>query len=200
MKLGAEKKGEVIALVVLLVVAGGLLLRSLAGPGAPPPSPAATSGAAPPGAAVPLAGISQLDPRLHMEALDQLRNRTYSGNGRDLFSLGPTPAQVAATVAAKHAQQAADVARQEAAHPAPPPGPPPPPPIPLKFYGFAQANGMAERVFVQMGDNNFVVTQGETVDHRYLIETISKVSVRVKDLSTQSEQELPLQQGQPTQP
>ena len=76
-----------------------------------------------------------------------------------------------------------------------PSGPPPPPPIPLKFYGFAQPSGQAERIFLQMGDDNFVVSQGDIIAHRYQIENIGKVSIRVRDLQTQSVQELPLQQG-----
>ncbi|MGH9482159.1 MAG: hypothetical protein ACRD1L_08695, partial [Terriglobales bacterium] len=79
--------------------------------------------------------------------------------------------------------------------PPPPPGPPPPPPIPLRFYGFADASGMPERIFLQLGDDIYVASQGQVIEHRYLIESIGKVSVRVKDLVTQSEQDLPLQQG-----
>lgn len=200
MKLGTEKKGQVIALVALLVVAAGLLWRSFAGPGgaAPPPAPVAV--ALSPGAGEPLTRISQLDPRLHMEVLDQLRARTYAGDGRDLFSFGPTPAEMAASAAVNRAKADEAAETKAAARMTALAGPPPPPPIPLKFYGFAQAEGLPEKIFVQMGEDNYVVTQGTTIEHRYLIENISKVSVRVKDLSTNSEQELPLQQGQPTQP
>ncbi|MGH9393000.1 MAG: hypothetical protein ACRD1E_02435 [Terriglobales bacterium] len=191
MKLGTEKKGEVTALAALLVVGGVLLWRSLA------PAPA-TPGQAPVAAAsaVPMAlgaRASSLDPTLHLELLRALRAREYTGAGRDLFHFGSAPALAPRTAPAL---SPSEIARQaQPPRPAVPAGPPPPPPIPLKFYGYAQANGMAEKIFLQMGEDNFVVSQGDVIAHRYQIENIGKVSVRVRDLMTQSEQELPLQQG-----
>ena len=199
MKLGSEKKGEVIALAVLLAVAAVMLWRALA-PAASPTAPAPAAAAAAPAATAPAPNFYAItlpapalpdDPTLHLDELTRLRAIEYTGTGRDLFHFGAAPlpaAQRAASVASAKAAAAA-------ARPLPPPGPPPPPPIPLRFYGFAQASGTPERIFLQMGEDNFVVSQGETIAHRYLIENIGKVSVRVKDLQTQSEQELPLQQG-----
>jgi hypothetical protein len=125
--------------------------------------------------------------------LAQLRAIAYRGHGRDLFHFGATPPPPATKRPAPSVASAKE--GQPPRPPQPPPGPPPPPPIPLKFYGFAQASGQPEKIFLQMGEDNFVVTQGETIAHRYLIVNIGKVSVRVKDLQTNSEQELPLQQG-----
>jgi len=211
MKLGSEKKGEVIALVVLLAVAAVMLWRALApaaSPVAPAPiatpiaTPVATAVATPvatpaadpamPSSSVAPAPTVPGNPTLHLDELTRLRAIEYTGTGRDLFHFGAAPLPAAQRPAAAGAAAKAAAA---AARSLPPPGPPPPPPIPLKFYGFAQATGMPERIFLQMGEDNFVVTQGETIAHRYLIEAIGKVSVRVKDLQTQSEQELPLQQG-----
>ncbi|HEY7838100.1 MAG TPA: hypothetical protein VIC54_05845 [Terriglobales bacterium] len=192
MKLGSEKKGEVIALVVLLAVAAVMLWRALA-PVASPAAPApAAAAVAVPAAAPASAPAVPGDPTLHLDELTRLRAIEYTGTGRDLFHFGaaPLPAAQRAVASVASAKAAAAAARS-----LPPPGPPPPPPIPLKFYGFAQASGTPERIFLQMGEDNFVVSQGETIAHRYLIENIGKVSVRVKDLQTQSEQELPLQQG-----
>lgn len=184
MKLGTEKKGEVVALLVLLVIAAAVLFRSLASPASPPTLvPAAVS--------TPAAPLAQMDPRLHLAALERVRTIEYTGAGRDLFHFGAAPALLAAADGSGH--QTVPVP-----HPAarlPPPGPPPPPPIPLRFYGFAQASGMPEKIFLQMGDDNYVVSQGDVIEHRYQIESIGKVSVRVKDLVTQSVQDLPLQQG-----
>jgi hypothetical protein len=192
MKLGAEKKGEVIALALLLGVAGVLLWRNLAPGGAPAAAPATAAVSAPAGnaAAVSPAQWAHLDPRLHLEVLAALRDHTYSGNGRDLFHLGPappplpSPAAIAARQRAEAAQQ--QMARRNQA-------PPPPPPIPLTFYGFAQAQGQSEKIFLQLGDDTYVVVTGDVVAHRYQIEAIGKQSVRVKDLMTQSVQEVPLQ-------
>ncbi|MGH9520449.1 MAG: hypothetical protein ACRD2D_12405, partial [Terriglobales bacterium] len=174
-------------LVVLLAIAAIVLYRSLASPAAAP----ALAALAPSASAAPVP-VAQLDPRLHMEALDRVRGIEYTGAGRDLFHFGSTPALAAP----------ASLGSRPAAHrpvaptvPLPPPGPPPPPPIPLRFYGFAQASGMPEKIFLQLGEDNYVVSQGDIIEHRYRIESIGKVSVRVKDLLTQSVQDLPLQQG-----
>jgi|SRR6185437_8270801 len=189
MKMGAEKKGEVIALVLLLLVAAVLLWENFGPSGAPAPAAATapqTSAAAP--AASP-AQLAHLDPRLHMEALTALRDHTYSGNGRDLFHLGPAPPPPPspAAIAAQHRAEAQQqMAKRDL-------GPPPPPPIPLTFYGFAQPQGQSEKIFLQFGDDTYVVVTGDVVAHRYQIEAIGKQSVRVKDLMTQSVQEVPLQ-------
>ena len=187
MKIGAEKKWQVVLLTALLVVAAAMLWRSLA-PAVPVPAAAApvVSSPRPATAALP---IDHTDPRLHLNQLRRLQAVDYRGTGRDLFRFGPAPTPAPPTPAQR---AAAAVAAARAAGPSPPP---PPPPIPLKFYGFAQTNGAPERIFLQLGEDSYVVTQGETIAHRYLIENIGKVSVRVKDLQTQSEQELPLQQG-----
>lgn len=187
MKVGGEKKGEVAALIVLLAIAAVVLYRSLATPAAAP----TLAAIAPSASAAPIP-VAQLDPRLHMQALDRVRGIEYSGAGRDLFHFGSTPALAASGSVgfrpATHRPVTPPVAL-------PPPGPPPPPPIPLRFYGFAQASGMPEKIFLQMGEDNYVVSQGDIIEHRYQIQSIGKVSVRVKDLLTQSVQDLPLQQG-----
>ena len=187
MKLGTENKGQVILLAVLLAVAGVLLWRNLA-PAAGGGAPAV---AAPAGGPPARADLANLDPRLHLGELARLRARRYSGSGRDLFRLGPAPPPPLSPAAARAARLQAEAAERQAAAA----GPAPPPPMPLSFYGFAQANGMPEKVFLQFGGETYVVAQGTTIAHRYVIENIGKVSVRVKDLMTRDEQELPLQQG-----
>ncbi|HWG36301.1 MAG TPA: hypothetical protein VN690_01145 [Terriglobales bacterium] len=190
MKLGAEKKSKVVVLALLLVLASALLWNDVDG-SAPAATPASTTIVP---AATTLPSI-RLDPTLHLELLAQLRAREYTGTGRDLFHFGSLPslAQQGAGPHSPFTQPAKEA--MPPAGPAMPSGPPPPPPIPLKFYGFAQPSGQAEKIFLQMGDDNFVVSQGDVVAHRYQIENIGKVSIRVRDLQTQSVQELPLQQG-----
>ncbi|HXE31637.1 MAG TPA: hypothetical protein VN515_07550 [Terriglobales bacterium] len=187
MKIGVEKKREVIALVVLAAVAVYMLWPMLAP--SPPPVVAPLAAAVAPGAPAPL----HLDPTLHLAKLDKLRALDYTGSGRDLFHFGSAPAIAPTASLGPHLPAHSPSAPPP--RPVVPAGPPPPPPIPLKFYGFVQADGVPEKIFLQMGDDNYVVSQGDTIAHRYLIENIGKVSVRVKDLATQSEQELPLQQG-----
>ncbi|MGH9412432.1 MAG: hypothetical protein ACRD0Y_01710, partial [Terriglobales bacterium] len=74
-----------------------------------------------------------------------------------------------------------------------PSGPPPPPPLPLRFYGFARAAGLPERIFLQFGQDSYVVSQGDVIAHRYKIVSIGKVAVKVQDLTNLSTQEIPLQ-------
>ncbi|MGH9476885.1 MAG: hypothetical protein ACRD1C_11220 [Terriglobales bacterium] len=194
MKLGAEKKGEVIVLVVLLAVAALLLGRSLLAGfgGAAAPAPAAIAPAAGRPGVVSVTMSVRMDPRLHLVKLAVLRAHPYRGDGRNLFHFGaappppPTAFQIASTQRALANERAA-AARMAAQ------GPPPPPPVPLQFYGFAISAGLPERVFVQFGQDSYVVAQGDTIAHRYQIEQVGKASVRVRDLMTQSVQEVPLQ-------
>ncbi|HEY7855251.1 MAG TPA: hypothetical protein VIC32_02315 [Terriglobales bacterium] len=190
MKLGAENKKSVIALAIVGPIAALALWYTFSTPSTPG---AANAVVVPATATAPAVRINSLDPKLHMDRLDALRAINYTGTGRDLFHFGSAPALA----------QAQPASQKPPAHvgpvmPPPPPiptGPPPPPPIPLKFYGFADSANAPEKIFLQMGDDNYVVAQGDTIEHRYLIVNIGKVSVRVKDLQTNSEQELPLQQG-----
>ncbi|MGH9488765.1 MAG: hypothetical protein ACRD04_14415 [Terriglobales bacterium] len=193
MKLGAEKKSEVIVLVVLLVTAALLLGRELlsGGGGDTGAAVAATAMAGGGTGAAAAAPLTNLDPRLHLNRLAAVRAHRYQGSGRNLFAFGAAPggggtagdAAARRTAAERQAMQRRDF----------PIGPAAPAPLPLTFYGFAQAAGMPEKVFVQFGQDTFVVSQGATIAHRYQIEAIGKASVRVKDLMTQSEQEVPLQ-------
>lgn len=187
MKIGAEKKGELVALLILAAVAVLILWRSLAPEAASPPVALAAQTAS------PVPPVTQLDPRLHLAELERVRGIEYAGTGRDLFHFGSVGALPAPGRPPSVNSPGRSTPRPVV--PLPPPGPPPPPPIPLRFYGFAQAAGAPEKIFLQMGDDNYVVVQGDVIEHRYQIENIGKVSVRVKDLVTQSIQDLPLQQN-----
>ncbi|TAN24235.1 MAG: hypothetical protein EPN33_00235 [Acidobacteria bacterium] len=201
MKMGTEKKSEVIALVVLLAVAGGLLGRSLlggGGPATPAASPLAAVAPAASGGATPL-GWTHVDPRLDLTKLTDLRARTYTGDGRNLFHFGAAPPPAPVTPSARIAANArAEAARAESQRRALE-GPPPPPPLPLKFFGFAQAEGQPERIFLQFGEDSYVVSQGDVIAHRYKVLSIGKVAVRIQDLTNLSTQEVPLQRPAPGQ-
>lgn len=201
MKMGTEKKSEVIALVVLLAVAGVLLGRSLlsgGGASAPPAAEPLASPAPGGGTAAPVRW-SRLDPRLDVTKLETLRARTYTGDGRNLFHFGAAPPPAPVTPSARIAANArADAARAEAERRILA-GPPPPPPLPLKFYGFAQAEGQPERIFLQFGEDSYVVSQGDVIAHRYKVLSIGKVAVRIQDLTNLSTQEVPLQRPAPGQ-
>lgn len=217
MKGGWEQKNKVIGLCVLAALAVLALLYSrsstsddapiaLSGgpvnagtPAAVASTPAATAegtggsaataepseAAAPQGSA---AGQAPLDPTLHLGVLATLRSIHYGdgGTGRDLFHF----------VTAPPPPVHAEVGRGALAPKGPvvPAGPPPPPPIPLKFYGYAISDGSTQ-VFLQDGDAAFIVTEGQLIDKRYLIEKITPQYVMVKDNQTSQEQRLPLLAG-----
>jgi hypothetical protein len=66
------------------------------------------------------------------------------------------------------------------------------PPIPLKFYGFAQQQGQAKRVFLSSGDDVFVGTEGQVINKRYRIVKINPNSVIIEDILNNNTQPIPL--------
>lgn len=196
MTLGTENKRATYWAVGLLLVGGYFMWQALGGGGNPAPV------AALPAIAVPAAGSGSadrvavsLDPTLHLDELDRLRAIEYAGTGRDLFHFGAAPPPAAAGRGAAGAKSETVAAANAPEPPRTPPPPPPPPPIPLKFFGYADPTVGTDKVFLQLGDESYVAAEGDTVEHRYLVEKINKTSVRVKDLQTEREQDLPLAGG-----
>jgi hypothetical protein len=74
----------------------------------------------------------------------------------------------------------------------PPPGPPPPPPIDLKFFGTATSADGTRRAFLLKGEDVFLASDGDIVQRRYKIVTISPNSVLVEDMANNNRQTLPL--------
>src|SRR5216683_1392735 len=74
----------------------------------------------------------------------------------------------------------------------PPPGPPPPPPIDLKFFGTATSADGHRQAFLLKGEDVFLASDGDIVQRRYKIVTISPNSVLVEDLANSNQQTLPL--------
>ena len=66
--------------------------------------------------------------------------------------------------------------------------------IPLKFYGFAKpANkGELNRGLFLEGDNVIVASEGELVDHRYLVVELTPTSARMEDVQVKQRQDLPI--------
>lgn len=170
-------------LAVLVAVAAGLMWHQAHPAAGLLPGFTALPGAAQDGAVRKI--LAEPDPGLHLDYLASARDVRYVGALRNLFApapLAPPPG----------ARQAAGRAARGGSQPATLAGPPPPPPIPLKFYGYATQEGSSKRVFLQMGDDIFVVKQGQIVAHRYQIVRIDKASVAVEDLNEQRTQVLPL--------
>jgi hypothetical protein len=202
LKLGAEDKKKVIIAGALGVVVIGLLVNFLISyfgtstpPSAPPPqqqttaarpSRAATSTTGE-HAAVRIPGIgASLDPTLHPEWMAQAESLVYAGNGRNIFSRFSTPAAIEKVNAPiRPTTQIAQV----------PQGPPPPPPIDLKFFGYEAHKDGTRKAFLLHGDDVFIASEGDVVDHRYKVLKIAPFSVQIEDLPYRNAQPLPLIQN-----
>ncbi len=191
MKVGAESRGKVIALVVLGVlalIAFGRMLFTMGDRQAPVSAApmSLTTGAAPArraagrGPAVAVAAPS-LDPELRLNLLESSEGRKYEGTGRNIFVPMDIPTPVASGLVKRE----------------PPPvyTPPPPPPINLKFFGFASNVGEPKRVFLAQGDNVFIGQEGQIVDRRYKIVRINPASVEIEDVLNNNRQTIPLSQS-----
>jgi len=198
-KLGTENKKKTIVAAVLAAVAIFMVVRALMGGDeqtpAPQPAAPATAAATPSGSAnatqhkaAPQRGkphpllAQTLDPTLRFELLKSSEEVTYKGSGRDIFRSQAPPPEIPKVVTPPVKQ-------------APPP-PPPPPPINLKFYGFANKKGGADkRIFLASGDDIFVAKEGDIVNRRYKIVKINNNSIDVEDVLTNNRQTLPLTQS-----
>lgn len=108
----------------------------------------------------------------------------YSGKGRNIFSMESAPVDIPKPI--EPARPAEPVAQ----------GPPPPPPIDLKFFGYeAQSGGSDRKAFLLHGDDVFIASVGDVVDHRYKIVGIAPLSIQVEDLPYNNTQTLQLVQN-----
>jgi hypothetical protein len=200
-----QKKGGLIALFVVL--AAGILYYEFRddspAPVAPPvvaTAPAKTTTAASgatvsvpagfaAGAAAKKLGTTsaQLDPTLRMDAMLVTESLVYSGSGRNIFSASSAPIDIPKPIASVRPVKA-----PPPGPPPPPPGPPPPPPIDLKFFGTATAANGTKRAFLLHGDDVFLASDGEIVQRRYRILSISANSIVVEDMANNNRQTLPL--------
>jgi len=76
-----------------------------------------------------------------------------------------------------------------------PQGPPPPPPIDLKFFGYEARKDGTRRAFLLHGDDVFIASVGDVVDHRYRVLNIAPFSVQIEDLPYRNAQPIPLAQN-----
>jgi hypothetical protein len=206
LRLGTEKKGQVILVVVLftfiLGFGGWQIYGMFASPSTPPPPAAVphpvTGQQARPAAGTPASAAGQdaqklsntsLDPTLHFDKLAQSEDVEYAGTGRNIFSADSAPLQ-AIESPAKSARAGLSTVNAPALAP---PGPPKPPAIDLKYFGYTRANDKSLQAFFVHGDDIFMARTGQIVDHRYKVGVIQQGSVQVTDLSYNNTQTLPLQ-------
>jgi hypothetical protein len=199
MKVGAEDKKKLAVLGVVGVVAlgaGVYLYTQLSEPSpAPVAAPVIASTPAAPGgkssgsgAALKNVGTTaaQLDPTLRMGPMLVTEALVYSGGGRNIFSASSVPVEIPKAIAP---------ARPKAALPPPPmvpQGPPPPPPIDLKFFGTSSLENGHRQAFLLHGEDVFLAADGDIVQRRYKVLTVSANSVLVEDMTNNNRQTLPL--------
>jgi hypothetical protein len=110
----------------------------------------------------------------------------YTGSGRNIFSATSVPIDIPKPIASVRPKSLPPPP------PMPPPGPPPPPPIDLKFFGTATSAAGKRQAFLLHGQDVFLATDGEIVQRRYRVITVSANSVVVEDMANSNRQTLPL--------
>jgi hypothetical protein len=200
MKSGLDNKRNVVILAVLAVVMLGAVVyfaKSMFGGSSPAqqtttartePGSAPQAGSRNEGgrAAEKLPPLEKLDPTLHPELMAGAEALEYSGVGRNIFSLVSEPPKIEQVKGPIRPQPI--VPQQQIA------GPPPPPPIDLKFFGY-EATGGARKAFLLHGDDVFIATEGDVVDHHYKVVKITPLSIQVTDLLYNNTQTLALTQS-----
>jgi hypothetical protein len=196
MRLGTEdKKKRIIAMVAVslaLTLIAHMVWQLATGSGSetpPPEAPTVSSHAelvsGP--AARQVTSAAALDPTLHPERMALAENTRYTGTSRNIFSKDSLPPVQANAAIEKPLANVRSGAAGAAA------GPPPPPPIDLKFYGFATRQGARKLIFLMHGDDLFIAGEGDIVDGRYKVVSISDTGVVIDDLSYNNQQTIPLE-------
>ncbi len=197
MKIGTEDKRKLAVLGVVGGMAVGAAIYLYSQLSEPTPAPAAApvvvSTPAPvvksvAGSAAKNVGTTsaQLDPTLKMGPMLVAEALVYSGGGRNIFSVSSVPVEIPKAIAP---------ARPKAVLPQPPPvpqGPPPPPPIDLKFFGVSTTDNGHRQAFLLHGEDVFLASDGDIVQRRYKVLTVSANSVLVEDMTNNNRQTLPL--------
>jgi hypothetical protein len=188
-----QKKGALIGAFVL--IAAGILYYELWDDGPAPVAPATVTAPVNAAPAAKTGGVAknlgttsaQLDPTLRMEAMLVTESLAYSGSGRNIFSASSVPVDIPKPIA--------PVRPKGPVVPPPPPvpvGPPPPPPIDLKFFGTATGPDGKRQAFLLHGDDVFLASDGDIVQRKYKVISVSSGSILVEDLANNNRQTLPL--------
>jgi hypothetical protein len=202
--IGAENRKQVYILIGLLVVilgAGGYeLYGNFSSPSATPPASAAPARPRPAtahDASSHTAAANEeaqrlsnegIDPTLHFDKLAQSEDVEYEGTGRNIFSANSAPAHIEPLVASARPNS----------------GPPTvvapplqvvqrPPDIDLKYFGYSETPDRLLQAFFVHGEDIFIATSGQIVDHRYKVGAIKPSSVEVTDMAYNNTQTLNLQ-------
>jgi hypothetical protein len=201
LKIGSEDKKKVaivasLAVVVVIVffwqvypwIGGSAPSAPLPPTVVPAPAANGTQPATQPGTheAVKISGsLASLDPTLHPEWMAAAESLVYAGKGRNIFSMSSVPVEIETLKGPVRPNAQRMVAQ----------GPPPPPPIDLKFFGYEAHTGGQRKVFLLHGDDVFIASVGDVVDHRYKVVQIAPFSIQIEDIPYNNTQTLPLIQN-----
>lgn len=139
-------------------------------------------------AAKKVVSLESLDPTLHPELMAGAESLEYSGDGRNIFSMMSAPVKIEQPKGPVRPSEQAQVAA------AVPTGPPPPPPIDLTFFGYEAAGG-TRKAFLLHGDDVFIASEGDVVDHHYKVLKINPMSIQITDLLYNNTQTINLSQN-----
>lgn len=204
LQLGTENKKQVYILIGLLVIVAGAggyeLYQNFAAP-APAAPPAAartvsisrsdTAGKTATPNSAPTAKDAQklsnegIDPTLHFDQLAQSEEVDYGGTGRNIFSATSAPVLIPKPIVQPRPSPGLPIAT------VPPPAPQPPA-IDLKYFGYSENQDKTLKAFFVHGDDIFIATSGQIVDHRYKVGAIRPGSVEVTDMGYNNTQTLNL--------
>jgi hypothetical protein len=126
-------------------------------------------------------GFAVENPQIRWQELERAQKTEYKSNGRNPFSMNAPPSP-------------ADVKRENDPK-LPPPAPvivatPPPPtraslPPNLKYFGYGTVpNGTPRRAFFTDGEDEYIVSEGDTLLGRYRILKIGNTNVEFQEISS----------------
>ena len=140
--------------------------------------------------------IGNVDPTLKLWLLDKVRAVKPAEGARNLFETGPDIA--VGSLLPIPATKPILPKPQSQMGPMPPvaSGPPPPPPvnIPLRYYGFVKPGLRTDgnRGYFMDGENILMATEGDVLESRFLVVTLSPNTARVEDIQLKQGQDLQL--------
>jgi hypothetical protein len=120
------------------------------------------------------------NPQIRWQELERAQKTEYKSNGRNPFSNNAplTPHEI---------QPKTNGPKND---PPPPPAPPPPPtraslPPNLKYFGYGTVpNGSPRRAFFTDGEEEYIVSEGDTLLGRYRILRIGNTNVEFQEISS----------------
>lgn len=133
---------------------------------------------------------SDVDPMLHYDLLGRLQAMPAPGKIRNLFQVVAVNASAQEIHGPTIMPEPLPIAQNVVASSIIPPAPP----ITLKFCGFIKSSDAAtsKKGFFLDGNNVLIGAEGEVLDHRYLVQSLTLTSASLEDVENKTSQLLPL--------